>query len=726
MPAYALLLAHDEHPSATTEWPAEPGGDCDGWAEWFNTTPLLFSVLMGDAQQLPQRVPCSAYENKDALSALAAPMEQVKARWQWLKTCMEPLPSHWSASERAQWQAIDTTITTSQRQWLLLDSAMLCPHDFDDPAFTHFLNAQRDLCMQWDGRTADLSAALQLLKQEPQAQLGWWSPSVIARTAVIGQDDEADWPAWLAEPYTLRHFGAWDEETETYCVVPKLHPHTGKPPQNEDERMSLPVGMVTPYGRWLQHPDEGAHLAFPSNGYINVWQSEHTPGGGAVSGLKDLNGVWVLPLTAGYLDAHALTPHVMQCKSPQAPDASDLYSLPGLTLLHAAVTETSYDTETDGVLRMSRKTADGSTTMQVLNPQGQPLFESTYAHIGEFNPKTGLAVAYRRIAFTDDKGQTSSRFDEGVVHRSGQEIMACNYAWIERGFSDSPPKVLPGSKLLAFTHQNQPHVYSTKGQLLASPNIWCSHLHRKLQKNELMAFMGERPTAAMGMFSIKDFSFTPTGETWQDFDDALQGVIRRLQQAPVSRATETITRAALINAEDADWMQRMAAIVCLGQTAAAAQLLQDWRDCVAHPDAEALDGESEDEGGAANDLQHIDLPDGDNFYTLYWLHLQAIATQFAHIDWKDTNALRNSTWLPGAHNWQWDSDLQGDAISDGFASLALHLAPQGLALLHFATHDDAWCYAVVRSQDAPELVEMLDQAARHAWIETTSEPLTET
>lgn len=725
MPAYALLLAHDEFPSSSTHWPVEPGGVCDGWAEWFDTTPLLFSVLMGDAQQLPKQVPCSAYEDKDALSALVAPMAQVKARWQWLKACMEPLPSHWSASMCAQWQAMDSTITTSQRQWLLLDSAMLCPHDFDEPEFAHFLHAQRDVCRQWDGHTPVLPQALQILKQDPHAQLGWWSPAVIARTAAIEQDDEEDWPAWLVEHYTLRHFGAWDEQTQTYCVVPKRHPSTGLLPHSEDERMSLPVGMVTPYGRWLQHPDDGAHLVFASHGYISVWQPESVPGAGAVSGLKDFNGLWVLPPTAGYLNAMALTPHVMQCKSPQAPDAYDLYSLPGLVPLHTAVTDASYSADTDGVMRISCQAADGNTTMQVLNPQGQPLFDSTYAHIGEFNLKTGLAVAWRRIAPSDDKDPTNSRFGEGVVHLCGKEIMACTYERIERGFNDSPPKVLPGSKLLAFTHQGQPHIYNTQGKLLSSPDIWCSHLHRKLQKNALMAFMGERPGAQMGMFSIKDFSFTPTGETWQDYDDALQGVIQRLRQAPLPATTKTITRAALIKAQDADWMQRMATIVCLGQPTASAQLLQDWRDCVAHPGAEVLSGESEAEEAAAPGEQDIELPDGDNFYTLYWLHLQAIAAQFAHIDWKDTDALRSSTWLSGAHDWHWDKDLQGDAISDGFASLAQHLAPQGLALLHLPCSDDAWRYAVVRSQDAPELITMLGQAARHAWVETTSEPWTE-
>ena len=49
MPTYALLLAHDEYPTSTTAWPAQqdaPHSPCDGWAEWFSHTPLLFSLLL--------------------------------------------------------------------------------------------------------------------------------------------------------------------------------------------------------------------------------------------------------------------------------------------------------------------------------------------------------------------------------------------------------------------------------------------------------------------------------------------------------------------------------------------------------------------------------------------------------------------------------------------------------------------------------------------------------
>ena len=161
MPDYALLLAHDEHPGPTTDWPAQPGGPCEAWAEWFESTPLLFSLLLGDARHLPELVPCSAYQDKESLISLAAPMDQVKARWQWLKAQMEPLPAHWPDSVRKSWQQIDAIISQSQRHWLLLDCATLIPHDFDTPEYAAALGSLRERCLQWDCSADSLPEALQ-------------------------------------------------------------------------------------------------------------------------------------------------------------------------------------------------------------------------------------------------------------------------------------------------------------------------------------------------------------------------------------------------------------------------------------------------------------------------------------------------------------------------------------------------------------------------------------
>jgi hypothetical protein len=711
MPCYALLLAHDEFPTATTDWPAEPGGACDGWAEWFDHTPLLFQLLLGDAQQLPLLVPCSAYQDKEHLSALAAPMESVKVRWQWLKKQMAPWTAQWPAAIQKQWQAIDATITSSTRQWLLLDCATLCPHDFDEPEFTTFLHALRDQCLLWDCSATSLPESLQNLQQSPDSQLGWWSPAVIARTEVIERANDDDWPAWLKDHYVERYHGAWDEAVDAYYVMPKIHPRTGAQLPDEDDREDWPVGMVTPYGRWLLKPLEGASMAYASGGYISVRYPEAAPGEGAPSGLKDLNGVWVIPRSAGYRDAYAVTPHVMACQNPQVAGREDLRSLPGLELLHAAVFQVEYNPEGDGVLRASAGDHQFPQIL-MLNTQGQSLFDSTrYERVNAFNAKTGLAVATVRVPTTDAQGEPYSQTYEGVLHISGREIVPCKFELIERGFNDSPPKVFPGKKLLAFTHAGEPRIYNTQGQLLAAPDIWCPPLNRNIKNHALLTFQGERPDAEMGMFSIKDYSFTPTGESWQEYADALRGVFRRLTEPA---ATSTVTRQALIDGEDPHWMHEVAEVLSLGDAAETADLLQQWRKCVANPDPDDLGWDSDED---AFDPDHMELPADENLLTLYWVHLQAIATHFAHIDWKDAESLANSTWLPGAQDWQWDHASEGDGISDGFSSLAQHLAPQGLALVHLATDSDSLCFGVVRSADVPQWLDLMDQAVRRTWVE---------
>lgn len=81
-------------------------------------------------------------------------MDQVKTRWQWLKSCMKPQSAHWPDSLKRQWQEIDALISRSTGQWLLLDCATRCPHDFDEPEYEAFINLLRDRCLQWGARAA--------------------------------------------------------------------------------------------------------------------------------------------------------------------------------------------------------------------------------------------------------------------------------------------------------------------------------------------------------------------------------------------------------------------------------------------------------------------------------------------------------------------------------------------------------------------------------------------
>lgn len=324
-----------------------------------------------------------------------------------------------------------------------------------------------------------------------------------------------DLPDWLSKDFAPPHFSAWGEELQAFTVLPKLHPRTGQPQPGEDEHEDWPLGIVTADGRWLLRPQEGAVLAFVSGGHINVQFPELESGVGRPSGLMDFSGLWVIAPSAGYKDLLALTPFVAQVKSPNAGKRNELRSLPAMELLHANIIDASWQPN-DNTLRADRG-GDMREQTLVMDEHGKSLFDSPYERVTEFDPKTGFAVAAIRQPFTESDGSQSSRALEGVIHISGAQIIPCEYELVDRSFLSSPPRVHPGGKLLAFSYERQPHVYSTAGQLLSAPDVYCTPHHRKVKKGELLALMGQGLEAEIVMFSIKDFSLSRTGQSWSDY-----------------------------------------------------------------------------------------------------------------------------------------------------------------------------------------------------------------
>ena len=327
-------------------------------------------------------------------------------------------------------------------------------------------------------------------------------------------------PDWLTKDF-LAHDSAWQPEAQAWLVMPLKHPKTGQPlPQQHeedepDEQEPWPIGLVTPDGRWLLQPSEGACQVFVSGEHIHVYYPESPSQTGRPSGVMNLSGRWVVPPSAGYRELMAITPHVVQCLSDNMPERHDLRSLPAMDLLQANIIDAGWHTE-DNTLRADR---GGEMREQalVMDIRGQLLFESCYERIEAFDPKTGLAVAAVRQPHTESDGSASSRALEGVIHISGQLIVPCEFELIDRSFFSHPPRIHPGGKLLAFSDEGQPSLYNTQGKLLASPSIYCPVQHRKVKKGELLAVTQPGPQGEIGMFSIKDYSFTLTGQTWEEY-----------------------------------------------------------------------------------------------------------------------------------------------------------------------------------------------------------------
>jgi hypothetical protein len=122
---------------------------------------------------------------------------------------------------------------------------------------------------------------------------------------------------------------------------------------------------------------------------------------------------------------------------------------------------------------------------------------STAAMRNDFNAKTGLAVA---CAGTVANARASRHpHVEGVIHRSGQEIVPCSSSHRAR-LHDSPPRYFPGAS--CWPSPKKASRASSTPRASCWPPRYLVPAAEPQSKNELLAF-GRRPEAELVMFSSR-------------------------------------------------------------------------------------------------------------------------------------------------------------------------------------------------------------------------------
>ena len=145
---YACLFAHDHPSTPETVWDIDDG-QMDGWAEWFEQIPQLFLYLIGDAAHLPRIAPCAIFGDVESPACLMAPMAEVRARWHALDRHMQPRLPQLPADAQAQWAHMHTTVSTTTREWLILDCSQCCDAALGTPDMNTFLQQTRQRCAEW-------------------------------------------------------------------------------------------------------------------------------------------------------------------------------------------------------------------------------------------------------------------------------------------------------------------------------------------------------------------------------------------------------------------------------------------------------------------------------------------------------------------------------------------------------------------------------------------------
>jgi hypothetical protein len=520
------------------------------------------------------------------------------------------------------------------------------------PAFAANLEKLRQRCADWNPQEATVPASLQPLLDAFERDNGWWNPAVSARRYDINEQYPPAFPAAVLELCDPHERCLWDETVDAYYVSVK---------KSADQETAEKMALVTEYGRWFVHPDEGAVMVMAQDGWIDVQLHAEWPLP-KPSGLKDINGQWVIPVSAGYRDLYVLSPTLMQCyKSGDGyTKVTQVRSLPGERVLFDDLQDNSYQQHRDDWIRITH--VDGS--ISVIDAAGAVVFSGLYQNVGPFSKKHGLAVV-------------SDGESEGVVHKSGRLIIPCQYQRIEAGTRNGPPKLFPGSKLLALDAQYRPHVYSTQGALLASPPIQMD-LSGIKDKDRLLAFDGEGPHAEVLWFSMKDLSIERLGvsrtEYFKPLRDEMQRWIDRAKATP-----RTLTREEFLAAEDSQWMQSICRILCDGDDyLVAGALLMRWLTRIHEPTEEER-----------NDPDLLTLHGDDNALTLYWKFLPDDAFEILYLDWKETDELE-----------------------------AYRKRHRSRAVVSLETGGDAYMLMTVRKEDGEKFVALLAQAAVSAVVLT--------
>lgn len=513
---YACLFAHDHPSTPGSVWDID-NGQLDGWAEWFEQIPQLFLYLIGDAAHLPQVAPCAMFGDVESPACLMAPMADVRERWHALDRHMQPRLPQLPADARAQWAHMHATVATTTRNWLILDCSQMCDAAIGTPEMDTFLQQVRQRCAEWgavaETGAGDLPPVLSPLLSEATGQWGWWNPNVIERIYTVEAQPREEWPDDLRAHYEpARDWRPWIDEIQAYHVR-RIDGAAGESVPAEAERARAPAGLVTPYGRWLVHPDEGAEWIEVEAGYIVIRRHDDS-NAGIPSGLKDLNGRWILPTSAGYVGLLPLTRTLTLGTSSSRSEEMD----GTVELLRLPDGEPLFDNLTGGMLHDDGRVRifHADDTMSVLDATtGEPLFDTRYKNVFAFHRKLRLAVVEWRAP--GEPSPDSPGIQQGVVDESGRLVIPCEYAHIHHAYKQ-PPKLLHGRQLLAITADGRPHFYSPDGVLLAAPAcnmkpwIWTPIV----KNNQLLAFDGEGMDARVIWIALSDYAFTETGETRAD------------------------------------------------------------------------------------------------------------------------------------------------------------------------------------------------------------------
>jgi len=649
---------------STAVLPGQAGFDTEtitGLAEWRLDTPMLFKLLIGAGTQA---VAWPIYDDgEDCPCVLAAPMIQAQASWQALSSLMDRPRDAAAIVARAGISAL----LAGGQPWLILDCVQLIAHDIDTPDYAAALEALR-------AEAQALHSALQRGDREALAPLlaagsaapatGYWSASASAQLANVEELGAEELPFLQG-----LEVAEWKEDALCYEVSAAGEPAV--------------TGLVTPYGRWIvplsqRYVDLCAHDA-EEGGWITFARADAPD----AHGVLDLNGTVVLPPAPGAL--YVISPHLVQQIDPDG--ASRLLRLPDGALLFEGVDHIGQ--RDDGYIDIERQAPDDERNVcGVLDTTGKVVLPATYSSVQDFGTKKKIAIVSQRI---------DGRFLFGLANSRGELLAPCKYEAIDSATTSSPPK-LRKNLIFAIDAQGLACMLTLDGKQAFTPLYPPAHHLRGVAVQSDFLYVVKE-----GMAWTMDFTgqLLEQLDTLDNFKAAISAQLSEAmglgKKKPVRR--RSFTPAQILAKADREQLHAMAALLLLGDAELAARCVDITLEELAEDDPE-----EEYEG---------DTPEAACFFLLWSTATDALG-HGTTLDWKSVDEVPRIAQhidLPALQDFRWMEREDGDAMAEGLAAIAAHLAPHQLRLVNLHGGEDTYYLGVVRMQDEEAFSKVALQAA---------------
>ena len=649
---------------STAFLPGQAGFDTDaitGLAEWRRDIPVLFKLLIGAGAQAAAWPIYGAGEGCPCV--LAAPMAQAQASWQALSTLMDRPRDAAAIVARS---AISALLAGGQ-PWLILDCVQLIAHDIGTPEYAAALEVLR-------AEAHALHAALLRGDRDALAPLlsagaaspatGHWSATADAQLADVEELDVDELPFLQG-----LEVAGWEEDALCYAVSAAGEPAV--------------TGLVTPYGRWIV-PLSRRYVELGVDYADDGWITFATADAPDAHGVLDLNGTVVLPPTPGAL--YVISPHLLQ--QIDADGASRLLRLPDGALLMDGVDHIGQ--RDDGYIDIERQTDnhDERNVCGVLDKTGKVVVPPVYSSVQDFGTKKKIAIVSQRI---------DGRFLFGLANSQGELLAPCQYEAIDCATTSSPPK-LRKNLIFAIDAQGLASMLTLDGKQAFTPLYPPAHHLRGVAVQSDFLYVVKE-----GMAWSMDF----TGQLLEQFD-----TVDNFKAAITSQLSESLgltkkkaaprrsfTPAQILAQADREQLQAMAALLLQGDAALAAR-------CVDITLAELAQDDPEEE-------YEGDTPEAACFFLLWSTAADALG-HGTTLDWKavdEVPRIARHIGLSALRDFSWAQREDGDAMAEGLAAIAAHLAPHQLRLVNLHGGEDTYYLGVVRASDAAAFSKVALQAA---------------